>query len=106
MSRQKAVDWLQNVVQDRQNYSGVSHAAPKIGLDDPRIGNLFKNYDTDQDNLITLQDFLRFYKIQSNQEPDKVWLNLHAIGYGNNLLREVRKDVNYENDPEVTRDQN
>jgi hypothetical protein len=55
--------------------------------------------------LITLSDFLRFYKIQSNQEPDKVWLNLHAIGYGNNLLREVRKDVSYESDPEVTRDQ-
>jgi hypothetical protein len=55
--------------------------------------------------MLTLEDFIRFYRVKSNESPDTVWLNLAAHGFGNNLMKEVRGETTFENDPTVVRDQ-
>jgi hypothetical protein len=55
--------------------------------------------------MLTVEDFIRFYRVKSNDTPETVWLNLAAHGYGNNLMRDVRGEVTYENDPIVVREQ-
>jgi hypothetical protein len=55
--------------------------------------------------MLTVEDFIRFYRVKSNDTPETVWLNLAAHGYGNNLMRDVRGEVNYDNDPIVVREQ-
>jgi hypothetical protein len=55
--------------------------------------------------MLTVQDFITFYRVKSNDTPETVWLNLAAHGYGNNLMKDVRGEVTYDNDPLVVRDQ-
>jgi|LauGreDrversion4_2_1035121.scaffolds.fasta_scaffold31605_1 hypothetical protein len=55
--------------------------------------------------MLTVEDFIRFYRVKSNDTPETVWLNLAAHGYGNNLMRDVRGEVTYDNDPIVVREQ-
>jgi hypothetical protein len=40
------------------------------------------------------------------QKPDVVWGNLQAFGFGNDLTKEVRGEITYSNDPNLTVDQN
>ncbi len=56
--------------------------------------------------MLTLVDFLRFYRLSSMQKPDVVWGNLQAFGFGNDLTKEVRGEITYSNDPNLTVDQN
>jgi len=62
--------------------------------------------DTDHDDLLTLHDFLRFYRIKSMGKPDVVWGNLQTFGYGNDLKPESRIEVSYSDDPNLTVDEN
>jgi len=55
--------------------------------------------------MLTVEDFIRFYRVKSNDTPETVWLNLAAHGYGNNLMRDVRGEVTYDTDPIVVREQ-
>ena len=86
----------------RINQQTINNRKPSI--DDPRIKTLFDLHDLDKDDMLTLDDFIRFYRVKSNESPDTVWLNLAAHGYGGNLMRQVRGEVTYENDPHVVRD--
>jgi hypothetical protein len=99
MTKQMALEWLQNAMSD-SNKTIIK----KLSLDDTRIINLFANYDLDKDGMLTLQDFLRFYRIKSNESPDTVWLNLTAHSYGHNLQKEVRGELTYANEATVTKD--
>lgn len=107
MTKHTALDFLQNAMADsRQNSMGNGMVNIKrLNPDDSRIMTLFQAHDLDKDDMLTLTDFLRFYRTKSNESPDTVWLNLQAHGYGNNLMKEVRGETTYENDPLVTKDQ-
>lgn len=76
----------------------------KILPDDKRIMQLFKDHDLDKDDLLTQDDFLRFYRLQSQNSPDIVWNNLQAFGYTSSLTREARGETTYTNDPQLTTD--
>jgi len=52
---------------------------------DARVGEFFKNWDSDADGRISLEDFLSFYREKSRQKPDVVWTNLINAKYGNDL---------------------
>lgn len=99
MTKQMALEWLQNAMSDSNKT-----VLKKLSLDDTRIINLFANYDLDKDDMLTLQDFLRFYRIKSYESPDTVWLNLTAHSYGRNLQKEVRGELTYANEETVTKD--
>ena len=76
----------------------------KILPDDKRIMQLFKDHDLDKDDLLTQDDFLRFYRLQSQNSPDIVWNNLQAFGYTSSLTRVARGETTYTNDPQLTTD--
>ena len=104
MTKEKALEFLQNAMSDSQKHNSVISNNKKPSIDDPRIKTLFDVHDLDKDDMLTLDDFIRFYRVKSNESPDTVWLNLAAHGYGNNLMKEVRGEVTYSNDPVVMRD--
>jgi hypothetical protein len=54
--------------------------------------------------MLTLDDFLRFYRISSSQKNEVVWGNLQAFGYNNDLSSEVRGEITYSNDSNLTVD--
>ena len=58
------------------------------------VKNVFTNYDLDNDNLLTFNDFSLFFYDMINEKSHIVWKYLYSLGY-NNLL-EKNKEVDYE----------
>jgi Ca2+-binding EF-hand superfamily protein len=69
---------------------------------DKRIEKLFSENDTDHDDMLTLDDFLRFYRISSMSKSEVVWGNLQAFGYNHDLTRDMRGEVTYSDDTNLT----
>ena len=99
MTKQTALEFLQNAMSDNSKL-----VVKKLSQDDTRIINLFESCDLDKDDLLTVDDFLRFYRMKSNQNPETVWLNLQAHSYNSNLLKEARGDLTYQSETTVTKD--
>jgi len=57
------------------------------------------------DGRLTKFDFLRFYTDKSISAPDKVWQNLFQHEIGKDLLPCPKKEVTYDSDANVVRDQ-
>jgi len=53
---------------------------------------------------MTLDDFLRFYRIKSVNKSEAVWNNLEVFGYNNELTKDSRGEITYGNDPNLTVD--
>ena len=104
MTKQTAVEFLQNALISSAQIR--TRSLEQIHTEDKRIEKLFQENDTDHDGLLTLSDFLRFYRISCTSKPDTVWLNLQAFGYNNDLTPEVRGEICYDNDPSLTVDEN
>ena len=65
--------------------------------DDKRVKEVFAQYDTDKDNLLTLENFLEFYLLAAVERPNIVWSNLHAHHVRNDLklaseIEEIKLD--------------
>lgn len=55
---------------------------------DPRVNDMFRDYDSDNDDVITLDDFLRFYKFHSTESRcEAVWKNLAYMRFQKNLKK-------------------
>ena len=52
--------------------------------------------------MLTLDDFLRFYRISSMSKSEVVWGNLQAFGYNHDLTRDMRGEVTYSDDTNLT----
>lgn len=103
MTKETAFNFLQNAL----STSAITQKSlSALQTDDKRIERLFSENDLDRDEMLTLVDFLRFYRLSSMQKPDVVWGNLQAFGFGNDLTKEVRGEITYSNDPNLTVDQN
>lgn len=50
-----------------------------------KIDGLFKEYDEDNDGLLTFNDFIKFYKNSSISRPSTVWSNLRSFGVQGNF---------------------
>lgn len=74
--------------------AGVTKTSSSIH--DARVIEFFKDYDLDQDENITVEDFLKFYLYHCAPEREEiVWKNLNNMRY--------RKDLKKYDDPvEIT----
>ena len=101
MTKQTAYEFLQNALSVAQR----TRVLEMLQKDDKRIEKLFLENDTDKDDLLTLDDFLGFYRRSCHQKIEVVWGNLQAFGYNNDLTPEVRGEITYLNDPNLTVDE-
>jgi Ca2+-binding EF-hand superfamily protein len=60
-----------------------SSSSPKFY--ENKINELFKEYDQNQDDLLTFEDFLNFYKNAAINRPSTVWSNLKSFGVEGNF---------------------
>lgn len=76
-----------------------SASSPKFYED--KINNLFKEYDEDQDDLLTFSDFLKFYKVASISRASTVWSNLRSFGVQGNFKfgYEANSEIDYNKIP-------
>lgn len=101
MTKQTCVEFLTHTVAELNSYVGQRQNFEE----NKSINELFSTYDTDQDGRLTKADFLRFYTDKSNSAPDKVWQNLIQHEIGRDLFPCPKKELTYENDVNVVRDQ-
>lgn len=52
------------------------------------VNEILRDYDKDNDEIINLEEFIEYYKFQSEYKPEKVWNNLRAFFYKNDLTHE------------------
>lgn len=103
MTKQNCVEFLTQTVAELTSYMGQKQL--QNFEDNKSINELFSTYDADQDGRLTKADFLRFYTDKSINSPDKVWLNLTQHEVGRDLLPCPKKELTYQNDVNVVRDQ-
>lgn len=58
---------------------------------DHRVIRFLQQYDKNRDNLISLEDFLKFYHECCIEKPDVVWKNLACLRF--------RRDLKYYDEP-------
>ena len=54
-------------------------------ITDPRVMNLFRDYDNDNDGCVTREEFVEFYRVSSVKKPEVVWSNILSHNYTNAL---------------------
>ncbi|EGR29288.1 ubiquitin carboxyl-terminal hydrolase family protein, putative [Ichthyophthirius multifiliis] len=95
------IDWFNQFSvdgkMDKENCAKFIHscANDNCKADDPRVIQTFNEWDDDKDNLLTLENFLSFYKKACFDKISVVWKNLHSHGYRNDLkkLSEIGEEV-------------
>ena len=72
--------------------------------DDARVQAIFKEFDTDHDDILLEEDFLRIYKLKAENPRGQhvVWENLEMQGWGHDLKR---KSLVYEQDSAAEEEQ-
>lgn len=61
----------------------LNSTSPKFYAD--RIDGVYKQYDDDKDDYLTLANFLAFYRDSAIDRLSTVWSNLHSFGVQNDL---------------------
>lgn len=56
-------------------------------ITDPRVTNLFRDYDNDNDGCVTWEEFVEFYWVSSVKKPDVVRSNIISHNYTNDLKK-------------------
>lgn len=56
-------------------------------INDPRVSNLFRDYDNDNDGCVTKEEFVDFYRNSSIKKPDVVRANIISHNYTNDLKK-------------------
>ena len=59
----------------------------KCHAEDQRVKDLFEKYDTDKDDILKEEDFIKFYYDSSMRKPAVVWANLKALNYREDLTK-------------------
>lgn len=62
------------------------------------MNEIVRDYDRDNDDIINLEEFIEYYKFQSEYKPEKVWNNLRALFYKNDLSHESEQHSDEEED--------
>ena len=90
---------------DKENAAGFIRCClnDKCQAEDTRVKELFDKHDTDDDGILTLDDFIKFYYESSVKKPAVVWANLKALNYREDLTKYSDDTINEVEEEDLAR---